>query len=129
MPRMPRQVQIAHWLLLAAVIILIVEVLERRTGLISVGSLRRLRAPAQEEEQEQGATPAVEAQKKPRLSWFARRRAAKPPAPPVPLSPAPDAAPEAAPAQKPAEQKKPTDMFDAFKTARRRAKGRTKRKK
>lgn len=125
LPRMPRQMQIGHWLLLAAAIILIVEVLERRTGLVSAGSLRRLRAPAQAEEQEQGATPAVEAQKKPRLSWFARRRAAKAPAPTVP----PPARPGAAPAEKPAEQKPPADMFDAFKTARRRAKSRTRRKK
>ncbi len=128
LPKMPRQMEIGYWLLLAAAIILIVEVLERRTGLISVGSPRRLRAAAEEEE-EQGVPAAVEARKKPRLSWFARRRAAKSPAAPVLLSPAPDTAPEAAPAQKPAEQKKPTDMFDAFKTARRRAKGRTKRKK
>ncbi|MBL7132799.1 MAG: VWA domain-containing protein [Phycisphaerae bacterium] len=120
LPRMPRQVQIGHWLLLAAAIILIIEVFERRTGLVSVGSLRRLRATA-EEEPEQEAAPAVAARKKPRLSWFARRRADKPPAPAAPTP--------AAPAEEPAEDKKPTDMFDAFKTARRRAKGRTKRKK
>ena len=63
----------------------------------------------------------MEARKRPRPLWFARWRAAKPPAP---AAPAP-----AAPAEEPAEDKQPLDMFDAFKTARRRAKGRTGRKK
>jgi Mg-chelatase subunit ChlD len=34
-PRQPRLVQVGHWLLLAAVVLLLVEVLERRTGLLT----------------------------------------------------------------------------------------------
>lgn len=43
LPEMPRDIPVAHWLLPAAIVLLVLEILQRRTGLLTLGasSLRR----------------------------------------------------------------------------------------
>jgi hypothetical protein len=114
-PRRPRSVPLAPYLLLAAVILFLLEVLQRRTGLLAVRwrPWRRLRPLA--------AAPAAAGP--PRMAGVAPAVQAGKPQPPGP----PPAA-EAKPAAKPAEAGGGNAAIqDALSQARRRAGHRTKR--
>ena len=101
LPARPRSVDLAPWLLIAATLLLLLEVFDRRTGLLSAVRVPRRRAAASE-------PPAVE---KPAARGPRRQE--------TPLQPA--AAPKAEP-HPPAP-----DIGDAFLQARRRARRRTDR--
>jgi hypothetical protein len=114
MPRRPRAFPLAAWLLSAAVVCLLMEVLERRTGLVSrAGRLAREKVEK------------VARRKRVRLAApdvvKAPRRAAVPEKSPVPTPAAPAAAePEPAPAR-PAES---GGLLDAMRQARERTRER-----
>jgi Mg-chelatase subunit ChlD len=120
LPRHLRLVPIGRWLLLAAVLLWLVEVLERRTSLF--GALRRRRSAR-----------VVEAVEKPETGRLpAKRPAAKAPTPAaVPVALAPQRKPEtAAPlktAPTPAVRTQPGGMSEALRRAQQRARGRTDR--
>ncbi len=114
LPRMPRMVSLAPWLLLAAMLLLLIEVLQRRTGLLSVGwrlpamRLRRMKTA-------KIAAPAITRT-----------------GPPTPVVPTPIAEPESAPpiaAEAPPAEKAPEKegVADALSQARKRARRRTER--
>ncbi|MDY0167274.1 MAG: VWA domain-containing protein [Thermoguttaceae bacterium] len=113
-PRAPQWVPLAPYLLLAAVCLLLIEVAERRTGLLSM--LRRAAAPARRRRVEVAATPAA----------GGRVRKEKRP---VPVTQAEDEQPSvASEPQAPA----PTEpggegILDAFSQAHQRARQRTRR--
>jgi uncharacterized membrane protein len=112
LPRRPRWVELSPWFLLAAAALLLLEVLERRTGVLSV--LRgRARTPRVSAEREAGA----EAKRRPSR---ARRRV---------LSPAAAAEPAAAgpPEKSTSEDESGAGLLDALAEARRKAEGRTQR--
>ncbi len=102
-PRRPRRVEIAPWLLICAVILLLAEVLERRTALMSM-PWRRRTAPARE------AVPTRPPRRKP-----GRRRRQRQPA----LATQAESPP-------PTEESAP-GVVDALAEARRRASRRTRR--
>jgi len=115
LPRLPRLVEIAPWLLLLATALLLVEVLERHTGLISARLLPELKRGR---ERVGGFMPA-------KLKW-ARKKKRIEIAKPAPPQPAADqqSRPEATQAE-PAVA--PAAILDALRQARRQAKERTKR--
>jgi len=103
-------IELAPWLLLSAIALLLVEVLERHTGLVSVLSARAL----------------------PRLR--ARRRSKRAPLPQSGIIPAKPGAPAASQHQKQdvstpdkTKQAEPAAIFSALQQAREKAKERTKR--
>ncbi len=106
-PRRPRIIEIASWLLLAAVVLLLAEILERRTALLSLGLGRRAEKPAQAD--------AAPSKKRPR-----RSRPAKRPKPAAPESDPADEQPESEPEATPG-------VVDALARARQRASRRTRR--
>ena len=106
-PSQPRYVNLAPWLVVAAILLLLVEVLERRTGLVSAARLGPIRLRRKDEK----AGPA--AARRPKR----RKKGEKP------------AAVESAATQpeKPAAES-PTGLGDVLDQARRRAKERTDRR-
>ncbi len=117
LPRRPRTVPVGSWLLLAAVVLVLLEVLERRTGLLS-----RPRRLSRETE------TAPRARR--RLRWFAWPRwrsapapGAPPPAPEVDL-PAPEP-PKAAPPEPVPAAEDAGGMVAALRQARKRSRART----
>jgi Mg-chelatase subunit ChlD len=105
LPKLPRRISLAPWLLLAAVILILLEVLERRTGLVSsfgtaIGQrVRRM----------------LRVKPKPRVSVIADAK-------PSPVAPSPKPEPVTAASLPSTPQE---DMLDAFKKARERSRGRT----
>ncbi len=116
--RRPRYVDLAPWLLLAAAVVLLVEVFERRTGLISAGfgsGAARVRARADHVAERRGrvrhATPARQEP----LGTDAPEPARGPEAPPVPGT-----------ARDPSAKTRPGGaLADALREARQRARRRT----
>ena len=103
LPKAPRRVDITPWLLLAAVVLLLLEVLERRTGFL----LRTSPAPAKQEQQTARAR-----------KWFARKEKTPAPEPAViPDVPAP---------AKPLPSSVETDggLLEALRQARAKSRGR-----
>jgi hypothetical protein len=127
LPRHQRLIPIGRWLLLIAVVLWLVEVLERRTAILSALSRRR-RRPAvavPEKAEKPGKVRALPAA----AAKAAVKTAAAQPAPAPawkPQTPA-AAAPRAEPAPAPAPAAKTEDggMSEALRKARQRAKGRT----
>jgi Mg-chelatase subunit ChlD len=115
LPRLPRLVELAPWLLMLATVLLLVEVLERHTGLISARLLPELKRGR---ERIRGFRPA-----KPR--WTRKNRPVEI-ANPAPSQPVADqqTQPEAKPV---ATEVAPAAILDALRQARQQAKGRTKR--
>jgi hypothetical protein len=114
LPRHVRYIPIARWLLLAAVVLWLLEVFERRTSLLTSWRAARREEPAEAPEPRRAAAPrALPALPKPKATKAA-------PA-------APKAAAAAAPAS-PASPALPADadgIMEALRKARKRAKGRT----
>jgi uncharacterized membrane protein len=106
-PSRPRYVNLAPWLAVAAILLLLVEVLERRTGLLSAARLGRFRLRRKDEK----AAPAAAPRPK-------RRKKGEKPAAAQGPSPEPE---------KPAAES-PTGLGDVLDKARRRAKERTDRR-
>jgi hypothetical protein len=106
-PSRPRYVNLAPWLAVAAILLLLVEVLERRTGLLSAARLGRFRLRRKDEK----AAPAAAPRPK-------RRKKGEKPAAVVATTPEPE---------KPAAEA-PTGLGDVLDKARRRAKERTDRR-
>jgi hypothetical protein len=105
LPRRPRDIALAPWLLSLAVVLLLLEAFERRTGLLT--RPRRLSRSTAEE-------------KKGRRCWPIRRKvAAAPPAAPAVAEAAPEKPPTPPP---PVEE--PSGMIDALRKARRRSQSR-----
>jgi hypothetical protein len=122
-PRQPRPVEVGHWLLLAAVVFLLLEVLERRTGVVALlrDGLVRTWARRRRKADETRARPQTR-----QLPEAVR------PAVPV-LSPAPSSEPAPAPEPQPPPTKPPAPappaggLFDALRQARRRTRDRVDR--
>jgi hypothetical protein len=123
LPRKPRLFGLTPWLLLAAIVCLLLEVFERRTGLVS----RSLRQPARLVERI--------GRKRSRAARTTERKSppAESPAPVVSTKPSsvppPEESPQevAKPSVEPVKQQKPSEVgvLDALKRARERAQGRT----
>jgi Mg-chelatase subunit ChlD len=112
LPKQARPVELGPWLLLAAVVLLLVEVLERRTGLLGRGGWF-------ERERDEARRPRR------KWGWAWRRRAApKPQEPPAPAVEEPVPEPEPA---APAEAAEAGGLIEALRRARQRAKGLTDR--
>jgi len=139
LPSAPQRVPLAPWLLVTAVGLVLVEVLERRTALVSAGAAwaagllprRRAREAAAERPAERPAAAKIapEAAPEPAAATQTEGRPATPP-------PAEAAAAEGAGTKPAAEPRKPggqgkragTDLRDALRKARRRADERTRRR-
>jgi len=120
LPKHARFIDIAPWLLLAAILLLLTEILERRSGVL--GARRRAVLREQRDRAREAAASEARSQEtsKPRKS-------AKPEGTPKKASPD-DMKPEKT-AEVPPESSKPAPALgDALKAAQRRAKGRTKRR-
>lgn len=118
LPRHPRLIPIAPWLLAAALLLLLVEVLERRTGLVSGNGYmvwERLR-PSGVRLRRLGRPPAPDRP----------TPVAKPVATPPPAAPAITETPAVVPAPTPIPQTpaQATGMVDALRQARQRTRGR-----
>jgi len=110
LPKIPRTADVGRWLLIAAAVLFLLEVLERRTGVLSVR-----RRPLRRE-------VAVKDRKAKEIS--SRRIRAAPAQPPLAEA---EVRKQAAPGVDGAPAEEDTDMADALRRARRRAMGRTKR--
>jgi hypothetical protein len=120
--RLPRLVELAPWLLMLATVLLLIEVLERRTGLISARLLPELKR-GREIFSELGPefSPA-------KLRWPRKKRPVEIPKPAQSQSGDDHPAQPAQPDTKPAEPAAaPTAILDALRQAREQAKERTKR--
>ncbi len=111
LPRQSRLVNLAPWLLLAATGLFLLEVFERRSGMLS-SARRPRRAKAVEETEPRAARPTK------------RPKAPKPPG----TEPAPDEAPTPPPLPETPPPPSEGGMSDALDAARRRAGGRTGRR-
>ncbi len=121
LPRQPRLIDLSPWLLLGAVMVFLLEVFERRSGLLSVGRRRELRQRRQRVAAEETAADEAEAT---RRGGAGGRGVARP-------APEKSAKPQAAEDDAPASTGKPEatrSVFDAMQQARDRARGRTGRK-
>ncbi len=126
LPSRPQRVPLVPWLLTAAVVLLLAEVLERRTGLLSTAAAqtrrlrpRRRRPPAEETK---GAEAAEETTEKP------TRAAPKQPPEPARPTAEPSTAEREAPTRKTAAPETKADLGSALRKARHRAGRRTERK-
>ncbi|HEX7008476.1 MAG TPA: vWA domain-containing protein, partial [Phycisphaeraceae bacterium] len=123
LPRRPQAVPIAHWLLLLAAGLVLLEVLERRTGALSLlpalGRLRRSVAAAPEAGDESPATLPASSTRRRRIQ------------PPTPAQPTPPAATTTPPRPAPSAAAQPESpqqsVLDALRQARTRADQRTRR--
>ena len=111
LPKQPRMVELRHWLLVVALTLFLLEVFERRTGMLSTP--RRALRKKQDVEQQVKTRPARRRVRRVRLP----RR--KPAAPETPDKEPPAPTP-------PPEQEKP-GIVDALRHARHRARERTDR--
>lgn len=111
LPRMPRTAEIGHWLLLAATFLLLLEVLERRTGALSVRHLSRRRKVRE-----------LKPRAKELLLKRPRPAGARPAAEPL------ETAKKSPPKREPLQQEE-GDMADALRRAREQARRRTGRQK
>jgi len=107
LPKQPRMIPIGPWLLFAAMILLLAEILERRTGALSM--LKRRRKPPVAEEPAETPTKVRKTRRVRRTKPSAATREKQT----VPAT-----------VEEPAEE---SDMLDAFTRARQRAKRRTRR--
>ncbi|MGH9837201.1 MAG: VWA domain-containing protein [Blastocatellia bacterium] len=112
LPRRPRLIELAPWLLMLATLLLLIEVLERHTGLVSVQLLPVMRRDREPTLEVRAMRPRTETTTK--ASRPVSPQADDEPQPPTPTEPAEPAAP-------------PTAIMDALRQARRQAKERTKR--
>jgi hypothetical protein len=103
LPRVPRRVDVAPWLLLAAVVLFLLEILERRTGLFV-----RTIPPAEKQEKRITRT----------RTWFGQKEKAPAPAP-VPISTSPTAA-----KPMPASVEADGGLLEALRQARAKTRGR-----
>jgi Mg-chelatase subunit ChlD len=115
LPRLPRLVELAPWLLMLATVLLLIEVMERRAGLISARLLPELKRGR---ERIREARPA-------KLRWSRKERPVEN-ASPAPSQSASDqrSEPDAKPAEPAAA---PAAILDALRQAREQVKERTKR--
>jgi hypothetical protein len=109
LPRRPRLIELAPWLLMLAVVLLLVEVLERHTGLLSARLL-----PVWQRERGKIREAKPVRLKRPRSDQTVKVS--------EPASPQVDGEP-----QQKAEQAEPAAIRDALRQARQQAKERTKR--
>ncbi len=117
LPRQPRMVGLGHWLLVAALVVLLLEVLERRTGFLTV---RRRPARRKRDEEEKDVRRA---RRRPVRAPRARRRPTATRAPtPAPTQPAKERE-----SPVPAGKEEGPGMVDALRRAQRRARKRTRR--
>jgi len=79
LPKRPQQVAIAHWLLIAAIVFLLLEVLERRTGALSMIHRPALRRAAAAKAQDKPVTRQIKA---PTVKAKQKQKPAKTAAPP-----------------------------------------------
>jgi Mg-chelatase subunit ChlD len=120
LPRRPRYISIARWLLLAAVLLLVLEVLERRTGLLSrqTDALRDALVAAR------AARPTAAV---PQAPAKPARSAPVPTPSRAPAKPAPTAGAESTPAPSPPIAVEPmpeAGVLEALRKARQRTRGR-----
>jgi len=122
LPKRPRFIEIAPWLLLAAILLLLTEILERRSGVLGArrrAVLREQRALARAEEGKE--QPRSHEATKPR----SRKKKARGDQPIK--QPADESAEPAQPESPPEPAKPALALGDALKAARRAAKDRTRR--
>jgi len=126
LPVKSRYVELAPWLLVAAAVLFLLEILERRTGWLSRALGRKPAVAVTEIEAPETATPVPT--KPPAFPWLVRQTVRKATAPAIskaPLAPAAPAAggptPQPAPTQTPAAG----STLDALRQARERARNRT----
>jgi len=142
LPRRPRRVSLVPWLLLVAVLLLLTEVFERRSGMLTAARRRELRQRRAAAEREADAEPAAAPEPAATPGMAARLQRWLPGRKPrQPAAPAPGESTRAAEAAdtihpqgdadataKPAEPGKPQpEMRDALRAARQRAGRRTRR--
>src|SRR5262245_47653668 len=118
LPRLPRLVELAPWLLMLATVLLLIEVLERHTGLVSARILPELKRGG---ERIREVRPA-------KLRWPRKKRPVEI-AQPAPSQPGADqqARPEAPETKQAEPAVAPAAILDALRQARQQAKERTKR--
>ena len=127
LPEAPQAYPLAGWLLLAAVVVFVLEILERRTALLSISAVAAARRLVALRRRIAAPKPQVVAESPRRTEPGVRRPK---PAQPKPAA-GPGTKPEAEPAEKPAPPPPPAsadDVLDALSRARRRADRRTDRK-
>lgn len=124
LPVKSRYVELAPWLLVAAAVLFLMEVFERRTGWVSKFILRKPPAVAEENAQAEISAPKP---KKNALPWLARKPAQPKAAPAVPKVEAavPVAATRAEPESAPGKPASAESAIDALRKARQRARSRT----
>ncbi len=127
LPSRPRIIPVGRWLLLSAVAMLLLEVLQRRTGLLTAwGPLSRQSQPREPKAKAKKATP-----KRAGYKWLRRKKKPVEMLQPDTLSPQPEAPQAQAPAKAKPPAEAPTDetsVVDALHAARKRARGRMGRK-
>jgi Mg-chelatase subunit ChlD len=120
-PRRPRLVEVGHWLLVAAVLVLLLEILERRTGVLALALTR-----AVPRRQARAVPASAEARPLPRLTGRVARgplaapAAAPPAADADPVAAADERTPEPVPAAEPRDK---GGLLDALRQARQRTRG------
>ncbi|MFO0846182.1 MAG: hypothetical protein U0797_28030 [Gemmataceae bacterium] len=118
LPRHVRFIPIARWLLLAAVVLWLLEVFERRTSLLTSWRSARREEPAEEPDPRPAARPRTLPSLPQPKATKAPAPASKPAAKPAAIAPPPASAP--LPADADAD-----GIMEALRKARKRAKGRT----
>jgi len=132
LPKRPRFIEFAHWLALAALLVFLAEILERRTGIIGGRKKQTAAANANASPASEGKTKRWRPGREKTKSKPAKPAKARPAKQPKPAKPAPEAPPEVAPAAtaattaEPPEKKKGGTMA-ALRAARKRAEDRTQR--
>lgn len=124
LPKTPRNISLGPWLLLTAIVLLLMDILQRRTGLLSLRGIRRQRAESAPSGQISSKSLRTEKKR-----FFRKRASQKPVSQPqsTPKSPAPEIPKkEAAPSPVPPASEEGTVM-DALTQARNRASRRTQR--
>jgi len=124
LPKRPRYIEFAQWLVLAALLVFLAEILERRTGLIGGRKQQVATAGSAAEGQTKRWRPGRQAEKKTKEHKPTRKPAK---AKPDPAKPTPEVIPAAASTAAPQPEKKKSGTMDALRAARKRADDRTKR--
>ena len=123
LPRFPRLIELSPWLLMLAILFLLIEVLERHTGLITARVLPELKQGA-ERVQEIGPSRWTRKEKR----YDSAKPSASKSAQPKSAQPKPGGKQPSTAESKPAEpEAAPAAILDALRQARQQAKGRTKR--